>query len=146
MKEEKWKRRTLKGATLKVATLPWSVIVKQDDKGSKIGFVPELLLGIQVEANFSIEWVEPEDRKYGALVEVNGSTRWNGLVGMAHRHEVDLVAAGLSITRQGRINCFFKKIPTLQMHVEEYFYCFQFMLVKFEKTLFLPAAVGQQVY
>ncbi len=120
MKEEKWKRRTLKGATLKVATLPWSVIVKQDDKGSKIGFVPELLLGIQVEANFSIEWVEPEDRKYGALVEVNGSTRWNGLVGMAHRHEVDLVAAGLSITRQGRI--FFKK------------------------TLFLPAAVGQQVY
>ncbi len=59
--------------------------------------VPSILKAMQDMSNFSVVWTQPEDGNYGVPVG-DGSGDWNGMVGMVHRKEADMVAAGLAVT------------------------------------------------
>ncbi len=97
-----WERRKdMGGATVTVSALPWTFFVMKEpgEEGGRDeygGLAPDVLRSMQSVSNFTAEWTEPEDGKYGAPGE-NGT--WTGMVGSLRRREVD-VAAILAITHE----------------------------------------------
>ena len=99
----KWERRqNFTGVTLISSGLDWKPMAEPifDDNGklSHIsGYFPLLLEVIQQKLNFKIEWVLPEDGKWGSK-EDDGN--WNGLVGLLEKKKIDLVCAPVTITME----------------------------------------------
>ncbi len=110
-----WERRkNLHGITLRTATLPMSYLAFPSGDGYG-GMIPEILDNIQYMSNFTVDWLVPEDGKWGAP-EADGS--WNGMVGMVTRDEADLIATALAVTLErsevvSYSNSLIKSIATL---------------------------------
>ncbi|KAI0208463.1 Glutamate receptor ionotropic, delta-1 [Lamellibrachia satsuma] len=67
--------------------------------GSYSGLCIELLEVLARTLNFSYDLFEVPDGKFGII---NESGLWNGMIGMVHRKDADMAAAGLTITADRR--------------------------------------------
>lgn len=97
----KWRRRNnLGGAMHGFVKNDWPAIFAAPpattSSANTSGILTDVLDMLQARLNFTVGHVMTEDDEYGA---VNSDGTWSGLIGQLHRHDIDLSAAGLTITR-----------------------------------------------
>ncbi|XP_068212059.1 glutamate receptor U1-like [Palaemon carinicauda] len=92
-------KRFLNGRELTIVTINRPPFVKLELSGKEVlgaeGFCYEMLDVMAHRYNFTYKLVLPYDGNWGAKM-ANGT--FNGMVGMVHRHEVDMAIAGFTIT------------------------------------------------
>ncbi|XP_063692437.1 glutamate receptor ionotropic, kainate 2-like [Bolinopsis microptera] len=101
---------TLEGQHLKVGTIhspPFAI--NTNVEGCKEvqcweGICPKIVKRLAKDLNFTYEFVEPEDKKYGLLnkTESNPEGEWDGLVGDLLKNRIDIIAIDLSVSSQRR--------------------------------------------
>ncbi|XP_063692439.1 glutamate receptor ionotropic, kainate 2-like [Bolinopsis microptera] len=101
---------TLEGQHLKVGALhapPFAI--NANVEGCKEiecweGICPKIVKRLAEDLNFTYEFVEPKDKKYGLLTktESNPTGEWDGMVGDLLKKRIDIIAMDLSVSSQRR--------------------------------------------
>ena len=99
---------TLEGQHLKVGALhapPFAINVE----GCKEiecweGICPKIIERLAEDLNFTYEFIEPKDKKYGLLTktESNPKGEWDGLVSDLLKNRIDIIAMDLAVSSQRR--------------------------------------------
>ncbi|KAI9551422.1 hypothetical protein GHT06_021755 [Daphnia sinensis] len=82
----------LNGQHLRIASLdvrPYMFIDRSGNQTRADGIIYQIIVWLSIRYNFTFSLVLPPDGTFGALV--NGS--WNGMIGMASKKQVELIAA-----------------------------------------------------
>ena len=95
-----WERRSdLSGVPLVTTILNWEPLMSHAENNvTTVGYFSDILSSLQMQLNFSMKTIRPEDGLYGSLVEEGNGTRWSGMVAQLIEGKADLCAGGLTVS------------------------------------------------
>ena len=100
---------TLVGQHLKVGVTrapPFAIKGSPDCNGIECwtGICPEIVARLAKDLEFTYEFIEPDDGKYGHFTETEGTTQgvWDGMIGDLLKNRIDIIAMDLSVSSQRR--------------------------------------------